>query len=123
MNPTTIDQGISWFRAFIQNADVLSIALALGISWGVTQWAKFPIHRWVKDATLHAWLTRTVCTAVAAPVTYFNWPNAWAISWALFIGFASPWIFHWGVRLIAWKFPGVKDAVSAPKVPNAPPAQ
>ncbi len=112
---------LSTFRAILAQADALSILLALGISWGFAQWVKFPIHK-LFDGAWHAWLTRSACTATAGLFTYWNWPNEWKVTWAFFIGFASPWIWHWGVRVLYRYFPSCRAVLSAQKESDVPPA-
>lgn len=112
MDAQEVNSALSFLDQLLAHASALSIVLAMLGSWAFTQWAKFLVQRFATPVW-HAWLTRTICATAAFNIALFTWPNDWKVVWAFTLGFGSPIAFHWALIVLYWKFPSLRDKLSA----------
>ncbi len=100
----------TWFKEFIQHAELMSIVLALVCSWGFALWARFPFRQKLATAWV-AWALWTVEIVVAGFICGILWPAPeanWKLAWALTVGVSSPLMFVMLAWVVGWKWPPLK---------------
>lgn len=90
---------------------VWAILAGTGISWGVTQRAKFLIPFHFAFITRHL-LTQTIAFVLGWGTCWALWPTFPGFVAAVLVGIWSPWSYNLFMRWIAFKWPALRESMS-----------